>query len=367
MDDLYNLLLQSDCKDNSLLYGNCGIALTKYIYCKNKDIDYDYSEVENILQTIQSTPIIDFSFCCGLIGQAYYLSAFNKLEDNSFFTPEFFDYLNQITEQTSLQYLDQTEIEYYYGLSGNLKYLLHRTLNQDESASNQLSTICKKIIEKKKNTTYLDFITQLPKDFGLAHGYPGFISVLNSIVYSNVISPQETTELKQLISELFAYMDTYKDATPTNSSYYPKTIEDNNAVYARLAWCYGDLGVAISKSNVDPNTDVSFITHLKKQSDQYCEDLPDSCTCHGKLGVAYLFRSLSNKTKLPELHNHFNYFFDRAMREDITKDIRFFNAETDKYEQNYTLMDGAAGCLMCLMGISGYKHMDVWDDILLLN
>jgi hypothetical protein len=137
-------------------------------------------------------------------------------------------------------------------------------------------------------------------DLGVAHGTPGVIGLLSHAIRLGLA----TAHTQQTLAECLRWMHAQENKCLTHSR-FPSFVEDEGPSgkpqWSRLAWCYGDLGVAAV---------VAVAAHAGGEGDtgrwwrelaQHRIDQPpatyliaDSGLCHGSAGALHVIRALQS-------------------------------------------------------------------------
>lgn len=141
-------------------------------------------------------------------------------------------------------------------------------------------------------------------NLGLAHGIPGVVALLARFLV-NAIDPPRT---RRLLDGALAYLMAAEPARAFPSWHVGPV--DDPAVHrdapptGRLAWCYGDLGVALALLAAAQATGDSAIradacTIARACAERAIADahVHEGGICHGALGAAHLFARLHHATR----------------------------------------------------------------------
>jgi lantibiotic modifying enzyme len=140
-------------------------------------------------------------------------------------------------------------------------------------------------------------------NLGVAHGVPGVIGLLTQAVNAGVAAPRSNRLLEDAVTWL---LDQRRPAgAATSFGYFAGEALDRPS---RLAWCYGDLGIAavlLSAAEVSGNggwrraaIEVACSAAQRTLADS---GVHDAGLCHGAAGVAHLFNRLHQASGEPEL------------------------------------------------------------------
>jgi lantibiotic modifying enzyme len=145
----------------------------------------------------------------------------------------------------------------------------------------------------------------------------------------------------------------------------------------RLAWCYGDAGVATAlyaagkaledKEVRDEGVSLALLA-ASRFEDAGVSDAP---LCHGSLGLMHVFNRLWQETGEDALADSARRWFDHAMKQRRTGEpvagfgsVRVQDEGDLEFEPLAGFLEGAAGCGLALVGAIGTTPPD-WDAVLL--
>lgn len=142
----------------------------------------------------------------------------------------------------------------------------------------------------------------LMEDLGIAHGVPGLLMAISSMI--RVYPKLGTKSAQTLIDELCKYLITNVDPAAGNACGY----RAGDGKEARLAWCYGDLSVAVSLLAVHelrPSNEklvaIRLLCDRSLQRPLASWKLEDYGLCHGISGAALLLDRLSEHIASSEI------------------------------------------------------------------
>ena len=210
-------------------------------------------------------------------------------------------------------------------------------------------------------------------NLGLAHGVPGVVAILARYIAAGV----EPDRARPLLDGAVAYLQSVADPQPGRrfAAWLP---ERPSNVPPRVAWCYGDLGVAVAMMS-------AAIATARDDWRAYALDLArgmaarpfeasqvvDAGLCHGAAGVAHLFNRMSQATGDAELARAADAWFARTLALRRSEPIAGFPraAPTDgtmRWEPAADLLTGASGIALALhAAISPIEP--AWDQLLLAD
>lgn len=223
---------------------------------------------------------------------------------------------------------------------------------------------------------------QYPKgfaNFGLAHGVPGVLTFL-AHAHRAAVDAERT---ERLIDGAVRWILSY--ALPDGDRGRFPTVIDHRSTPspARLAWCYGDPGVAVSLLAAARATGnhawareaVATARHAAARSFEDSR-VVDAGICHGSAGVAHIFNRLYQSTGELRLRDAAIEWIDRTMqfqqRDQGAGGFASYvpagltQGEPAKWVDDAALLTGAAGVALVLLAASTDVE-PAWDRFCLLS
>jgi hypothetical protein len=208
-------------------------------------------------------------------------------------------------------------------------------------------------------------------NLGLAHGVPGVIAILARYIAAGV----EVPRARRLLDGAVAYL--LSVAEPSEGSRYQAWLPSTGG-RGRVAWCYGDLGVAvallaaaIATGRDDWRASALELAHSMAARPFESSQVVDAGLCHGAAGVAHLFNRMAQATGDLELARAADTWFDRTIAMRRSEPIAGYPraVPTDgviNWEPAADLLTGATGIALALhAAISPIEP--AWDQLLLAD
>jgi lantibiotic biosynthesis protein len=210
-------------------------------------------------------------------------------------------------------------------------------------------------------------------NLGLAHGIPGAIAILAQFIQRGFEVARARTVLDSALRRLL-------DGSPRRergrfTSWQPT----DHAPSTRLAWCYGDLGVAAALlgAGLALGHDEARAEGLAVALDCAGRSLKeafitDAGICHGAAGIAHLFNRMAQATGEPALREAAMTWIDHTLAMRSNEPLAGFPAnmpEDDgqrKMIADGSLLTGAAGVALVLHAASSETEPS-WDRLLLVD
>jgi lantibiotic modifying enzyme len=213
-------------------------------------------------------------------------------------------------------------------------------------------------------------------NLGLAHGVPGIIALLAKTLAMGIAREKASWLLERAIPWLL------KQRLPAGSNSCFPTFLVRHQVPAdcRLAWCYGDAGLAAAlllaaRATAMRPWEDEAVAILKRAAVRPPETsgIKDACFCHGSAGLAHIFNRVFQATRDQLFADAARYWIDRTLHyRQPGKGSAGYSMRTampdGRVEQQGTLniLDGIAGIGLTLLAATTGIPPD-WDRIFLVD
>jgi hypothetical protein len=212
-------------------------------------------------------------------------------------------------------------------------------------------------------------------NLGLAHGIPGIVAILARYIAAGV----DVGRARALLDGAVGYLRSV--ASPTPGSRYVAWLPTQRAdAPNRVAWCYGDLGVAIALFSAatatdrdDWRADALALAHGMAARPHEAAQAIDAGLCHGSAGIAHLFNRIAQAAGDAELSRAADGWFTRMLATRRSEPLAGFPRAniggpggTMIWEPAADLLTGATGVALALhAAISPIEP--AWDQLLLAD
>ncbi|HVF03797.1 MAG TPA: lanthionine synthetase C family protein [Frankiaceae bacterium] len=209
-------------------------------------------------------------------------------------------------------------------------------------------------------------------DVGMAHGQAGVLAVLAHYVAAGVESA------RPLLNDATQWLLAQRLPDDVGPGRYPSIVayEPRPKQGSRVAWCYGDAGVAIGllaagralgdDAVVKEAADTAADAAARRGEDAAVYDAP---LCHGSMGLVHLFGRLYAQTGDERVADAARHWFDVAMTQHRPSEpvagwgmVRF--DEGHRYEPVGGFLEGAVGVALACLAATSDRAPD-WDLLLL--
>jgi hypothetical protein len=205
-------------------------------------------------------------------------------------------------------------------------------------------------------------------NLGVSHGVPGVVALLREIEAAGLSTPL-TRELLEGARAWLLEQKLPPEALSVFSYHVAPGVEPRPS---RLAWCYGDLGIAAALLG----TDRKEALELGRKAAAYPVDqagIKDAGLCHGAAGVAHLFNRLYQASGDPVLAEAARGWFKRTLdlrrpQEGIAGFLAWDADDRDElgWRSDPGFLLGAAGIGLALLS-AATGTVPAWDRVLLVS
>lgn len=365
--------------DVSLMSGLSGTALLLSYFVEinaNKGFLKKLNDCVTCTIEVISKEEYSYTLCNGIAGIAWFLGLLQQKKTVDV-DDDFLDDIDELLYKVGINGLKPLSWDYLHGASGFLVYFLER--------DNQYSNLYVEYFIDFLMNNYIksdfgiywntkDKYNGIVQNFGLSHGIPSLISLLSKIYLKK---PNDKVEflLNNAVNHILNYQK------ENEHSQFPTIFNDaQNINYnSRLAWCYGDLGVAnaIACAGIALNNEkilskgiqIAENTIMRLYENKH--NIKDAGFCHGYFGTAYIYQKFYYLKQEEKFLAAANFLYEKGIdfisvyNKDgfiLKKDISF---NRDRYEESYDIIEGYAGIGLTLLGREDRKYTD-WDKIFLL-
>jgi lantibiotic modifying enzyme len=213
-------------------------------------------------------------------------------------------------------------------------------------------------------------------NLGVAHGLPGVVPVLAGACAAGVAVERARPLLESSVSFLLA-----RRLPPGSQSCFAGTYAPwEDPTPTRLAWCYGDPGIAAALlaaaravGNAEWERQAIDIALAAAARDESTSHVRDAGLCHGAAGVGHLFNRLFQATGEERLAAAARFWFERTFTFHAPGEpVAGFRAwevgvlGQPGWRPDAGFLEGAAGVGLALLGaVSSVEP--AWDRVLLVS
>ena len=217
-------------------------------------------------------------------------------------------------------------------------------------------------------------------NISLSHGMSCIVAFLSKLYKIEGINKEKTATLLRGTVQYILAQEIDKDKF--GSFFTSFALENTSIIHkSRLAWCYGDLGIAVAlyqagnvleeNAWIDKALEVLTFAATKRR-DLQVNSVQDAGLCHGAAGIGHIFYRMWWNTKLPEFNEAADYWFDKTLKmatfEDGLAGFKSFEMPDGKptWKNDYGFLTGISGIGMAMLTYY-YEMEPEWDECLLLS
>jgi lantibiotic modifying enzyme len=317
----------------------------------------------------------------GLSGMLYGL---NHLNQKGYIDIDIEDVNNGYARYLRTQLLahaKQNNFDFIHQATGIAIYLLQYGNSSDYNSVADYVKLLDLATEKKNDSVKWKFgmnkRSKMSYNISMSHGMSSIAIFLTKCIEKGVASEVSSKLLRGSIDYiLLQEMDHDK-----YGSYFPYTsLESDNPIKSRMAWCYGDLGIAVAlwKAGIVLNNSqwtskaIEVMKFATNRRDLISNKINDSCLCHGTAGIAQLFRRMYYNTGDEQFLSASYYWVNETLKmskwnNSKTAGFKFLDNSTKEWVEIYGILEGVAGVGLALIASQGDEKFSAWDEIMLLS
>lgn len=195
-------------------------------------------------------------------------------------------------------------------------------------------------------------------NLGLAHGVPGVVQFLGEVVAAGIEQPRA----QRLLDGAVQWIISCPQPASAASRFSNWIAAGQELKSSRLAWCYGDLGLAASLHHTAERL-------RRKDWRQFAQALLDRCLarspdqvkdaglCHGAMGIAHIFNRAYQVNQESRYKIAANCYYGLGLRLIADQEMR---TSEHASTPDISLLEGKIGIMLAL--ISGLDPVEPWWD-----
>jgi lantibiotic biosynthesis protein len=372
-DIVSNILIRANDSNYSyegIFGGDYGSVLLLFYYANYSRERECIIAAEAILQKLlDNLDSLQNNYCNGLSGVLYLFEFFKQEE----FIEIDFSESQKIVENYLLKMLaesiDSGHNDFLHGSLGISFYFLK--INDRQTTNRYIDflydTAQKDNVENTFNWSLglEKYHNRASSDISLSHGMSGLLIFLTRAYQEGY----QTLKTSEMIEKGLKFILNEEMNPLIYGSYFPCFALDKSEIRtkSRLAWCYGDLGIASAlwyAGNVINNTTwrdkaIEIFQYSTKRRSLCDTDIVDAAICHGSAGIAMIFNRMYLNTNISEFNNAREYWIKETLKhiEEKTKPVP---------KHNYSLLTGFSGISLVLLSFLA-DDAQLWDELFLLS
>lgn len=367
-----------------LFSGISGVSLFNFYYAKYKNEQEAYEKAYNQIIVVVDSINSGFhyhSFSSGLAGIGWLIE---HLAENNLLEVDTNDLLGDLDEYLCTKMIEEIEsgnYDYLHGAMGIGLYFLSRKTSKNavqhlKELVGKLDQIGERDGDGIKWKSVLNFKTgEKGYNISLSHGSTSIALILGKFFNSGI----KVKKTQELIEGALNYILKQKKDSDNYISLFPfHSLENVDSLESRLAWCYGDLGIAstlwqlstiLNRKDWEEEA-ITILLHSAKRRDLKKNMVADAGLCHGTAGIAHVFNRMYLSTGIIQLKEAADYWFVKTLEMANFKDglagYKSWQGTERGWNNDVGFLEGIAGIGLAM--ISAVSDIEpAWDECLLLS
>ncbi len=374
-----------------LLSGRSGLALFQF-YCAKYFDDDSYAEVGvEILSSITESIDNGYSYATYCNGIAGFCWTVQHLVEHDFIDLDVKELLDPFDSFLFFQQefeLNNGNYDFLHGAMGYAFYFLSRYLGSSDNESREkYETFLESFVLRMEEMAIPDgpdfkWESVLDEEkgdkvfnLGLSHGMSSIVYFFCRLYDASILRDK----LTPLINGAIGYILRFENKGETGFSLFPNWIVPGSPPehHSRLAWCYGDIGIAIALGTVGrtfgkPDLETKseeILLHSAKRVRVEETIVVDAGFCHGSYGNAHMFESFAARFKNDRFKEIAEFWLTDGIDKhtgDALEPYRQYNHMRDSWAFDIDVLEGVAGIGLCMIDYLSEEN-NTWDECLMLR
>lgn len=388
LHDIYKYIIESEQNTEiNLMGGLSGEILFLAYYSRHfKNVEALESispRLEFIFDKINSGENYP-TFASGLCGVNWTVEHLSKNNFIQFDTNDLYETSDEFLYEWMINFMLNHNYDFLHGALGIANYFANRNTFKTNSFVNKFISMLEDNSDKDDNTDMIGFKSTIYStgepfsayNFGLSHGMASIVYFLNKC---NKLDLNDNDKSNQMLKRVLSFFNHHKNDITQYNSFYPTWIGESNKVYnARIAWCYGDIGISSVFSNLavaDSSVDYAALSNALlnnslSKTDPEKETIIDAAICHGSSGLALLYKDAYDRTSNNSYLKSSEYWLNHCLNENKYSDgacgYKSYMGLKKGWSVESGLLEGISGIGLVLLSILD-KENDNWKECLMLK
>jgi lantibiotic modifying enzyme len=341
-----------------------------------------HAALERALEAAHPSPD-NHTYCSGLAGLGWTLMHLHEQHLLDLDGNELLEDLDGYLVETLSQDLAHGNYDFLHGALGTALYFLKRTRYTPE-ARPVLQSFVREMealsIRKGEMVQWESVLLGQGKrgyNISLSHGMSSIVALLSKLYAAGI----ERERIGGMLQGTIHYILRQQLDTTRYTSCFPSySLEtEGEPGSSRLAWCYGDLGIAsalwLAGQAVGhrpwQHKAVEVFLHASKRTDVQEAGVMDASLCHGSAGIAHIFNRAYQHTHLAAFQTARDYWLDQTIRMAASGaglgGYKTYAGKQEGYKTETNLLEGIAGVGLAFMAAAAGHSYAQWDECLLLS
>ncbi len=395
LEEINNVLQHNykNSEDIGVLTGSTGVALFHFYYSKFKNEELNAQiGTEILVESIEkinlgyNTP----TFCTGVAGAAWTIELLKEEKLIDIDSDALLSDLDGFLENSLGIDKQYNFYDFLHGAIGIGYYFFKRYENTiDTSLKSNYKRLLLKIVHELKETAQINGDTAKWEsnlifneklrgyNLSLAHGISSIINFLGRLSEHSDFKKETLPLLQKAVN----YVIEHKKDSVSASSCFPDwiTVANKKSASARLAWCYGDLGIAISlwkagkvlKNKELCDQSLLVLKHSTKRRDLEEVRIKDAGLCHGSYGVMHIYNHMYKETQDLIFKEAAQYWLKKGIDMGTHKNgfagyNQWVGGNNPGWKKEVNLLEGVSGIGLALISyLAPFKTK--WDECLMIG
>lgn len=366
--------------DYSLFTGKCGylVLLQEYMYYHGStETEEEMNRVcENLFDDVQQQETPMASYCQGLAGLVYTLASLGQADAVD-------DEVLDTIAANALEAARKDNFDLLHGSAG-MVYALSKANYAAPGFFEEWVNIVEKQIRMKGDSPRLPMYypghpfsqEEYQCNYSLSHGLTAVLLIMMELLAKKQVRATHETLLRKLIK---GFMDLRNEqARARNESLYPSVIrmDESRQYFKRVAWCYGDFGVALLLNRYKQLTgdgsyadrQIEILEYYLGETDPQSTGVKDADFCHGAAGTALLYWFFYQETGHARYREAAMKWYNHTLAMDTFADgvAGYKHFDPGGYYNDYGMLEGVTGIGLVLLTFLSGKKTD-WQQCFLIQ
>ena len=379
---LFDRIQKQEAESFGLYNGEFGILLFLLYYSKYTQNEQHFSMTQDYAEKLMQQFVEkekQHTFCSGLSGILYLFEFLREHEIIDLDVSEIQQELDDYVVFHMRQDIQRAYYDFMHGALGVGLYFLKRKTNPEyiHEIIDYLHRTAEIDPEKQiyKWESVVEYIESPVYNLSLCHGISAIIIFLSRVVKSGVYNEKTQKMLTGAVNFILSQQNDFEKV----GSFFPNFSlknEQDTELKSRLAWCYGDLGIALAlwqAGNATGQTEweekgLEILLQSTHRLSFQQTNVFDAGICHGSAGIAMIFRRMWVETNRDEFKDVIPYWIKQTLDYSRFDDglAGYKTWMKDHWVNEYSLLTGISGIGLVLLSYIDKNQHD-WDEMLFIT
>jgi hypothetical protein len=390
--EIFDAILKTDAlvSELGLLGGKTGLSMALLMYAGQSHHKESEKQgikmMETVFKEIEQSENYVFSFARGLAGIGWTVEFLEQKGFTKHNTNVLLEDVDFLLSHVLEHEMKKGNYDFLHGAVGIVLYFISRMQkNKNLSEILQKFTIQLNELGEKQSTRSIKWISEIDYEthktgynISLSHGMSSIAAVLSKLY---TIKEGDKEMINNFLHGCINYILEQEIDKDKYGSFFPSyALESMEQLYgSRLAWCYGDLGIAMTlwqagvalQNEAWKNKALEVLLFAaEKRRDLEKNMVKDAGLCHGTAGIGHVFYRAWWNTRMPEFKTAADYWFEQTLKmtkfDDGLAGYKVWLPHLKEWVNTYGILEGIAGIGLALL--TYYHEIEpVWDECLLLS